>query len=144
MKQVFADTGYWIAVLYPRDELHRHALLIPGSLGKIQIVTSEWVFTEVLDSFAERGALLREAAAFAVSQVAIRPDVRVVSFGETTFDQAFELYRSRLDKAWSLTDCSSFLIMRQLGIADALTHDRHFEQAGFKALMRKADSADSS
>jgi len=141
MKQIFADTGYWIALLYPRDELHRRALLIPVSLGKIQIVTSEWIFTEVLDSFAERGAFLREAAAFAVSKFAIRPDVRVVSFGETTFVQAFELYRSLPDKAWSLTDCSSLPIMRQLGITDALTYDLHFEQAGFKALMRDSPRA---
>lgn len=141
MKQVSADTGYWIALLNPRDELHYRALLIPATLDQIQIVTSEWVFTELLDSFAERGAFLREAATFAISQFPTRSGVRVVSFGETTFQQALELYRSRPDNAWSLTDCSSFLIMRQLGVADALTHDRHFEQAGFNALLRNADSA---
>jgi predicted nucleic acid-binding protein len=40
------------------------------------------------------------------------------------------------DKEWSLTDCISFLLMRERGIHEALTHDHHFEQAGFVALLR--------
>jgi len=47
-----------------------------------------------------------------------------------------ELYRSRADKAWSLTDCISFVVMNREGITEALTADHHFEQAGFKALIR--------
>jgi predicted nucleic acid-binding protein len=35
-----------------------------------------------------------------------------------------------------MTDCSSFLIMWQYGIDAALTYDKHFEQAGFDALLR--------
>jgi predicted nucleic acid-binding protein len=45
-------------------------------------------------------------------------------------------YQTRPDKSWSLTDCSSFLIMESEGIEAALTYDRHFEQAGFQALLR--------
>lgn len=39
--------------------------------------------------------------------------------------------------AWSLTDCSSFIVMEERGLADAMTADRHFEQAGFRALLRQ-------
>jgi predicted nucleic acid-binding protein len=59
MKQVFADTGYWIALLNPRDELHNRAQQVSGTLASSQIVTSEWVLTELLNSFAERGTQLR-------------------------------------------------------------------------------------
>jgi hypothetical protein len=37
---------------------------------------------------------------------------------------------------WGLVDCVSFVIMRSLGIREAFTADRHFEQAGFVALLR--------
>lgn len=47
-----------------------------------------------------------------------------------------QLYTQRPDKDWSLTDCISFVVMKQHGLTEALTADRHFEQAGFKALLR--------
>jgi predicted nucleic acid-binding protein len=47
-----------------------------------------------------------------------------------------QLYRSRHDKEWSLTDCVSFVVMQDEGISDALTGDKHFEQAGFNALLK--------
>jgi uncharacterized protein len=52
------------------------------------------------------------------------------------FARSLELYEQRLDKDWSQTDCASFLIMQQYQIAEALAYDKHFEQAGFIALMR--------
>ena len=51
------------------------------------------------------------------------------------FARGMDLYRSRHDKDWSLTDCISFVVMADEGLAEALTGDRHFEQAGFKALL---------
>jgi len=47
------------------------------------------------------------------------------------------IYENRQDKEWSLTDCLSFLVMQERGVMDALTADHHFEQAGFRALMRE-------
>jgi uncharacterized protein len=46
------------------------------------------------------------------------------------------LYEARPDKEWSLTDCISFVVMKQQGILEAVTADRHFEQAGFVALLK--------
>jgi predicted nucleic acid-binding protein len=51
-------------------------------------------------------------------------------------DQALELYHERDDKQWTLTDCTSFIIMRERSITEALTGDHHFEQAGFTALLK--------
>jgi len=45
-------------------------------------------------------------------------------------------FRQRRDKGWSLTDCISFLAMQRHGLAEALTADHHFEQAGFNILLR--------
>jgi predicted nucleic acid-binding protein len=45
-------------------------------------------------------------------------------------------YHRHNDKKWSLTDCTSFVVMREMGITEALTGDTHFEQAGFVALLK--------
>jgi uncharacterized protein len=49
---------------------------------------------------------------------------------------AWLLWEARSDKAWSLVDCSSFVIMQQQNISHALTNDHHFEQAGFVRLLK--------
>jgi uncharacterized protein len=62
------------------------------------------------------------------------------TFADTSYYAAvmspLDLYRDRPDKAWSLTDCISFVVMADKGIRDALTADHHFEQAGFVALLK--------
>jgi uncharacterized protein len=60
----------------------------------------------------------------------------VVPPSREQFDRALVRYEQRPDKEWSLTDCLSFLLMEERGICEAMTADHHFEQAGFRALMR--------
>lgn len=136
MRSVFADASYWIALLNPRDTLHERAAMASASLGQARLVTSEMVLTELLNDFGMRNAGLRRIAMQAIQP--LRDDRRVAIIPQTSalFHQALGLYAAREDKAWSLTDCASFRIMEGLGITDALTHDRHFEQAGFRALLR--------
>lgn len=50
-------------------------------------------------------------------------------------DAGMELLSRRADKRWSLTDCISFVVMERHGLTEAVTADRHFEQAGFRALL---------
>ena len=75
---------------------------------------------------------------FLEMRIALRENERVtiVPMGQELFDRGIELYGERLDKEWSITDCISFIVMREQGITDALTGDHHFEQAGFKALLK--------
>lgn len=65
-----------------------------------------------------------------------QPNVEVIPQTSELFHQALSLYRQRPDQAWSLTDCASFCLMQQRNILEALAHDKHFEQAGFIALLR--------
>lgn len=136
MNQAFADTSYWIALLNPKDQLHRRAQSVSASLSDIRIVTSEWILAELLNAFADHGARIRSAASNAVATLLLDSSVTVIAQTGAAFAQAFLLYRERLDKSWSLTDCSSFLMMQEYGIEAALTYDRHFEQAGFKSILR--------
>lgn len=135
MRRVFADAGYWIALLNPKDGLHMKAAEVSAALGRARIVTSEMVLTEVLNAFAGKGDLLREAAAMLVERIRSSPNAELVPMTSNAFREALERYRSRGDKGWGITDCTSFLIMEHKGITDALSGDRDFQQAGFVALL---------
>lgn len=85
--------------------------------------------------FSKRG---RDARLVAVKLVdALRADPRATIIHQTPelFFAGVDLYRRRLDKGYSLTDCMSMALCREQGIADVLTHDRHFEQEGFTVLL---------
>jgi uncharacterized protein len=136
MREVFADTSYWIALLNPRDELHAKAIAMSRELSEARLVTSEMVLAELLNSFSDGGPRLRLAVVSAVE--AVRMSHSVIVFPQTTeqFRRALERYQQSADKSWSLTDCASFQIMESGRIHAALTHDRHFAQAGYEALLR--------
>jgi uncharacterized protein len=136
VRTVFADTGYWVALVNPRDDLHQHTLAISRSIGPAFVVTSDAVVTELLNGFGHRGPQLRKAAADLAVHLKRSPNCEVVPWTSSLFDAGLGLYRQRGDKNWSLTDCTSFVIMQELRIPEALAHDQHFEQAGFKALLR--------
>ena len=137
MRSAFADTGYWIALINPNDGLHGKAIAVANELEPCNIITSDMVLAEVLNMFADRGPQLRDIAVQAVE--AIKEDARIEIVPQTRrlFQEAFDLYRKRPDKGWSLTDCASFVIMTERKITDCLTHDTHFEQNGFAALLRE-------
>jgi predicted nucleic acid-binding protein len=136
MKTVFADAGYGIAILNPADALRVKAATLSNALEPFQIVTSEMIFTEVLNSFSRRDSVFRQVAAQFVQQSFDNPKIEVVPQSTDLFHQALDLYQQRADKAWSHTDCTSFCIMQQQNILEALAYDKHFEQAGFVALLR--------
>jgi predicted nucleic acid-binding protein len=136
LRRVFADTGYWVALVNPHDDLHQKALRTSRSLGPVFTVTSDPVLTELLNDFGRRGPQLRQAAAELVDELKQNPNCVVVPWTARLFHAGFLLYKQRGDKDWSLTDCTSFVIMREGNIAASLAHDKHFEQAGFEALLR--------
>lgn len=137
MREVFADTGFWIAILDPRDALHTAAREHYFSSKPHRIVTTQMVLAELLNGLSGSGYLRRMAARFCEGLLA-EPQAGVIPQTPEQFDRALSLYRRREDKRWSLTDCASFVVMDQRGIAEALTFDHHFDQAGFKALLRDA------
>jgi predicted nucleic acid-binding protein len=77
----------------------------------------------------------RRLATNLTAQISTSARFRVVHGSDELFVRGFDLFRRRPDKEWSLTDCISFVVMGDEGLADALTADRHFEQAGFTVLI---------
>lgn len=134
MKVVFADTGYWAAALNPQDQLHTKSQQVSVGLGKFRLLTTEMVLDELLAALSK--VPLRPFAIKGVEAIRANPNVEVVPQTSLQFLAAFEHYRAMADKEWSLTDCASFVLMRERGVTEALAHDHHFEQAGFVALLR--------
>jgi predicted nucleic acid-binding protein len=135
---VFADTSFWIAVSSQRDQYHSAAIAWARHLmaGKNVVVTTEAVLWEWLNAMA--GPSTRAAAAEGYRRTHRDSQVQVVAGEEKLIESAVELYRTREDKHWSLTDCLSFVVMTQRQIGEALTFDYHFQQAGFRSLLRES------
>lgn len=132
VKSVFADTSYFLALNVSRDRFHQQALALEATLRR-RLLTTEWVLTEVADALAAPATRARFATL--VEQLRARDDVTIVPVNHWQFERGCALYVKHTDKGWSLTDCISFLIMRQYGTDTALTSDRHFVQAGFRILL---------
>ncbi|MCG3197314.1 MAG: hypothetical protein GHCLOJNM_01799 [bacterium] len=132
MRRVFVDTNYYLALLSKRDNLHK-AALAEGGDPSIEFVTTEWVLTELMDALSQ-GAARKIAVGF-IQEIRESDNVIIEFATHGLFQSGLDLYIARPDKEWSLTDCISFVVMEREGLADALTGDRHFVQAGFNALL---------
>jgi uncharacterized protein len=130
----FIDTGYMQAMLNRKDPWRKKAAAIDIDSYN-RYFTSEFVLTELLAVFS-RGSQKRTAAVEYIEYLKTQPSVEIEPASPHLFERAFDLYKSRSDKPWSLTDCSSFVIMSDNGIMDALAKDDDFRQAGFNPLMR--------
>lgn len=133
MKALFADTFYFLALLNARDEAHAAAEAFTASRS-VKLVTTAWVMTELADGLATTAG--RSMFAAVLRELESDRQTRVVAADHTLWQRGVHLYERRPDKGWSLTDCISFVVMEDEGIADALTADHHFEQAGFRALLK--------
>jgi uncharacterized protein len=134
MKQIFADTSYWIGLVNPRDQLHQKAIELTQQLSSVRLMTTEMVLAELLNSFSD--SPVRRAVAGMVGKLRSNRNVKIVPQTSEQFENALERYRRAGDKSWSLTDCASFQVMEAEGIEAALTHDQHFAQVGFETLLR--------
>ena len=137
MRVVFADTGYWVALLNPHDDLHGKALNLSKAVQPAHIVTTEMVLVEVLNDFSDRGEYFRQTAVNLIQSLYQHPNTTVILQTSVQFQAALMLYEQRPDKEWSQTDCVSFKVMEEHIISEALAYDKHFVQAGYTALMRK-------
>lgn len=134
--RVFIDTSYLIAILEPTDDRHEKAKTVSLSLDNYQLVTSEMVLTELLNAFCTRGKFFRLMVLNVVDDLRSDPNIEIIPQSSELFERAYQFYRQRPDKKYSLTDCASMVIMKDKGLDRVLTHDRHFQQEGFIALLR--------
>lgn len=132
MKTVFADTYYYLALLNKRDQGHVKATEL-ASESDLIVITTEWVLTELGDALSAPNQRPRFLSLLDVLYEDL--DTQIVESSHDLFLSGVSLYSRRPDKSWSLTDCTSFVVMKKRGLVEALTADRHFEQAGYVPLL---------
>lgn len=132
MKSVFADTLFYVALLSRDDGLHSSASRW-ASQSDLRIVTTEFVLLETANFFKQPS--VRGTFAAFVPRLHASPVTSIIPCESHWFQRGLDLFNSRPDKQWSLTDCISFVVMEDRGLAEALTADHHFQQAGFSILL---------
>ena len=134
--EVFLDTGFTIALSVESDEHHERAVELAEQLEaeKTRLVTTRAILLETGNALSKER--YRQAAVALLDALEEDSSVEIVPLSEELFAKAFELFRNRPDKEWGLVDCVSFIVMRERELTEALTPDKHYEQAGFRALLR--------
>ncbi len=129
----FADTSWWVAWALPGDARHAEALDMLSLLGTSEqvlttnlIVGETWTFLRRKDShltavnFLDRIATLEGADKLAVHQVTGDQEAK-----------AWSWLRRRDERVYSFVDATSFEVMRQRRLREALAFDQDFSAAGF-------------
>lgn len=132
LKKTFVDTFYIVALVNRRDEFHEKANELVKYYDKQPLLITDAVLLEIGNSLARN---YKNEAVEIFEEFFISNELEIVRLDETLFNKAFELYKNHSDKSWGLVDCISFVVMKEHGVTDALTCDKHFVQAGFRALM---------
>lgn len=132
---VFLDTSGAIALLHRADPHHSKACQLATTFvsQNRRRFTTTAVLAELGDGFGRKGRW--DIAAPFLAAVLMDSLVTVMSIDANLISRACDLRNARLDKDWGLTDCVSFVVMADEGIQEAFTADRHFQQAGYRALL---------
>lgn len=136
MTRLFADTAFWIALADRTDQYANSARDFVLRANREGMVTTQFVLTEFLAYFSRPLGDTRTAAYEFIRRLEGSPAMTVVEASAAHYQAGVNLYGARPDKGYSLVDCISMNVMRDLGLTEALTSDRHFEQEGFQALLR--------
>lgn len=135
MKTVFADTSGWLAIVVKSDSLHEKAVEIYLQLLKsnCKFVLHDAILLEIGNSLSNIKA--RNIAVKLKESIENSNRIEIISLSPELIERGWKLYADRTDKDWGIVDCISFVVMNDLNITEALTADRHFEQAGFIKLL---------
>ncbi len=137
--ETFLDASYGIALSIESDEHHVTArnLAIQMKRDRTRLITTRAVVFELGNSLSNNR--LSEIGIKLIDALSNDENVEIVSITNDLYEKAIELFRSRPDKDWGLTDCFSFVVMQERGLTASLTADIHFKQAGFRRLLIETD-----
>jgi uncharacterized protein len=128
------DTSGFLCRYEEREINHENAIELYESATSR--VTTNYVLAEYTALVQVRGIPREQIIDFS-ERILGDVEVEIVWVDEPLHSLAVELLKQRSDKTYSLCDAVSFALMRERGIAEALTTDRHFEQEGFVRLLKR-------
>jgi uncharacterized protein len=136
-ERVFVDTWGWYTLIDRRDAQHAVTASLVRRLigGGVRLVTTDYVVDESCTLAKARSG--SEAAMQLLKVLDRTAALEVEWVGPERFDRARSLFRKHRDQTFSFTDCTSLAVMRELGIAEAITADDHFRIAGFGLLPER-------
>ena len=131
----FLDTAYVTALINTRDQWHEAAVRWQRQLAleRRRLLVTEFILVEIADALAS--VRFRAHAIEIIAKLRASALVEIVPVSSGLFQDALILYEDRQDKDWGLSDCTSFVVMNQQNLTEALTTDDHFRQAGFRPLL---------
>ena len=137
MTKLLVDTSGWANLIDISQPYHNLAVQIyqDRRFQKHKIITTNYILCELVALLSSPLRIPRNKAIAFIRSLKKSPYIQIIHIDEIIDSQAWELLTQREDKNWSLVDCSSFVIMKQYGISEALTNDHHFEQAGLIKLL---------
>ena len=137
-RPVFGDTSFFFALAAKRDAAHRTALRIYGKLLRTgtHVITTDYILDETLTLAKAR--INADVALALLNRIEQSEAIVKETIDAARFAAAKAYFRKHADHDYSFTDCSSFVLMRELRLAAALTTDRHFREAGFEVLLPMA------
>ncbi len=135
MDKVFLDTSALAAFFDRKDRYNVETgmLFEKIALKKIRIVMTDYILNECITMILMRTnhSNAVKAAEFIFDSKAIE----LVWLDEPIKRKAWEYFKRHSDKKYSFTDCTSFVLMKEMKVTRYLSFDGHFKQAGFTEFL---------
>ncbi|HQX46735.1 MAG TPA: PIN domain-containing protein [Steroidobacteraceae bacterium] len=134
-RDALVDTTGLCALINRNDPAHGAARAAVGKLlrdGRRLVVTDYVIDESATFAKAHGGAQLAGRVLELIEQ---SHGFRIEWIGPERFEATKAFFRRHADHGYSFTDCSSFVVMRELRLTHALTSDRHFTEAGLEVLL---------
>ncbi|MBI5652371.1 MAG: type II toxin-antitoxin system VapC family toxin [Chloroflexi bacterium] len=138
MPNLFVDTAGWGNLIDATQPYHSLAAIHYRSARQQQrkLITTNYVIAELITLLISPLRMPRSIAIEFIEELKSATHIQIVHINAGLDRQAWEMFKRHQDKEWSLTDCVSFVLMKEQNIVEALTSDHHFEQAGFVRLLK--------
>ncbi len=136
MIEVFLDTTFAIALVNRSDLFHKKAIQLAAQIeaAGIFIVTTQLVIVRISNALS-RQQYHTEAVSL-LEAIDADPNIATIPLSESIYHAAYKLFCDHKDKQWDMTDCISFVVMKEYGLKDVLTTNQVFQQMGYCSLLR--------